>query len=716
MRIRKLGFQKTKTIIFLVISGFLLIIDIISLVKLRFFSTPASPEFIEIRNVIFLGYLLYLFYFSSTLKDSKNVFWLLLGLISFETVFNLLVKGILFMNFTSTLILSVFGIAFSLKSIFGFNIGIWLRKLKPVHVFILLVLIYFFSYFYFGGFKSQLELYKTPYNVLGDEVKTWLLGGYDQSAYFRMTKRIISGEWFGGEFAGDYRYGLGYPVLGAIFYHAYPANPFLPVNLLIYSVSFLLFYKVLSKKLGVAYALAATLLQATQSDLVNYNEWYMREAIFPVNNIIPLLVSFVYFYFTLGRKLSAKKIFISGLLLGLVFAARYGDIIYFTPLIIFLILNDGVAIRSILPRLLLFSSGFLLVAAPVLWSHYLFFGNPFHTYFTYAFDRNGIYFHPFDLETNLTKFVEMFLFPFINIADSGRNVSSFLSPMVYAILLPFGVIYLFRKEKWAAVASLAFVVSNILYFTSTEAVSAVQIKFDSLRYFIPTLPFIALFSFSGLKLLLRSEGVFDLGNGNSPLHKNSQNKQDDNLLTTDLLGRSRKSKHVIPVVCSTAFIISWAMSIGSLVDKDFINKMRNFITGNFSAEISYKGHDTDVVTFQGFPNYGSDGKDDLSFEVDFKSLYPFSLYSVKVEETGGDRFWDTLKESSLGVGLINRFGNNITYRSGDEWRYKMYYLTGAKRVTVSIPYEDINPTTEKFLNFVFNTSRGSIEKSISFRI
>ena len=114
---------------------------------------------------------------------------------------------------------------FSLSKI-GIHIDIIFRKHKNTILFIsvLLAIIWFNLYYYDAG-------------VFRDNIPAFM-GYSDQNSYYRMINSLVSGT-FG---RSDYYYGLGYPMLGAVFYHLYENDPLFYVNFICYIIIIIYLY------------------------------------------------------------------------------------------------------------------------------------------------------------------------------------------------------------------------------------------------------------------------------------------------------------------------------------------------------------------------------------------------------------------------------------------------------------------------------------------
>ncbi|MBF0441480.1 MAG: hypothetical protein HQK54_06220 [Oligoflexales bacterium] len=333
--------------------------------------------------------------------------------------------------------------------------------------------------------------------------------GWDQGIYVEMARRIWASEWFDD---GGYSYSIGYPFLGSLFYGVMPDHPFLILNLFFYLISIFCFYKTMicftgskTASFGFAFWLG------TQSVILNFNDFFLNVMIRSWSNIPPIAVSFIMLYIIMTKPVVSNGLMsLMSFLWGLVFACRYGDIIYFIPLMISLFLkyDNSKRLRSVLPsRVFACVFGVSIIVIPVLISHKMYYGGYFENYLTQyvrAVPLDHV-FHPFEFKIHFLKILDGFFFPFLS--EPGANFPSYLSPMPFVIFLPLGV-YVFWKrhsKKMDVLLVGLFVAANILYFTSSEAVGATAaIRWEILRYYAPSLPVIGFFSFYGISIWINS--------------------------------------------------------------------------------------------------------------------------------------------------------------------------------------------------------------------
>lgn len=541
--------------------------------------------------------------------------------------------------------------------------------------------IYLFSVWITDGFT-------TPYakNVLRQEISTWFLSGWDQSCYYKMTQQIASGEWFPQGYKSGYYYGLGYPLLASIFYYVYPANPFLLLNISLFIGAAVLFYRTSQSQSSNLLAFIATFLLLTQTPINNWSKDFMLTNIMPWTNIISVMASLLFLYYLFGKKSRNNRVyFLLGLTYGLLFATRYGDILYFLPLAIAILIKDiplvinFLNLKRVITRGLFFSLGTLLLLIPTLISHKVFYGDYLTTYLEFAVTgpRKTFFSALFDLRVHFFKFLELFLYPDIAANESYR-LSGMLASIPIVLLFFYGLKLSFKEDKLVTVLCGMFMLTNIVFFTATGATSAIQIKYYCLRYFTPILPFLVFFSFKGITHAVRYS--------NSSIGTNV--------------------KWGVSIFCMSFLVLF------SLTDKP-IYILRSWIRPPVTLDVDYTGK-KDFAAKKAAPNLVKDGEDDLQFDLKIKSFYP--IYVIRTTAVALDQNGETWVTSRYklksdknlwGVGLLNPYGKELAYKyTGDNHIYENFFLPKDKDLKAFLP--TAHEITGR-IKFTIETNRGRIE-------
>jgi len=645
-------------------------------------------EVVLFRNVglVLLSVSLAYKYFASPKRENKSCYGVLLFFLILEIFIMLLFHATF-----STHAISGMIIAFT-SAMYAFN-ELCSRQAsktsmlkcilsKDYMVIPLFVGFYLGGYYYFGGYNTF-----NAKSVLGDTIGMPLLGGWDQSAYYRMTKNIASGAWFPNGYGSGYFYGLGYPILAVPFFNIIKSNPYLLPNLILYVGVLYAVYKTLLRWVEVPIAFIAVVLLGLQSVLLNWSVPYMRLTVMPWNNSVSLFVSAIFIYVLFTRCLLKPVHLLSlGLLYGWVFASRYGDVIFFFPLVLYFVIHDkSFAINNIIRRGLFFTSGVLLIALPVLYSHKLFYGHYLDTYLKFATSRGTFFPALGDLRIQFFKFVEVFLFPWTG-GEVRIGVEGLLASMGYVTFIVYGI-YELIKHKWYAetFVSLLFVIANIIYFTATGSVSARHIKYDGLRYFSPIIPVLVFYSFYGISSFVAKS-------------------------------QSHVFRPVLALFLVLTVFLAGAHAINS--QKTLQGMRKGLANSEVEVVATFNNSNTDAVTKNKHPNYGKDGSYDYVFSVEFKSRFPLMLYrSTRIVFLDKkDLVWTNGRKNQnrWGIGIINDVKKNVMYtKHGDQFFYNNYYLSASKKISMIIPVPE--PLSGRF-RFVINTSHGTFERVVNVKV
>lgn len=551
---------------------------------------------------------------------------------------------------------------------------------KDIFVIISFALLYFLIVWLSNGFSSPY-----PKNALGEEISTWFLSGWDQSCYYKMTEQIASGQWFPKGYSSGYRYGLGYPLLASLFYPIYNSNPFLILNLIFFIAIALLFKKTTEPYFSSIAVFAITFLLLTQTPISNLSKRFMLTGIVPWTNIIAVFVSSFFLYLLFGLKELNKYIYLfGGIAYGLLFASRYGDILYFLPLAIGLISRDVKSnvnfynnLKQVFINGLIFSLGALLLMIPTLVSHKVFYGDYWTTYLHYAINGPKTTFFPalFDVKVHLYKFLELFIYPYLGTTRSVYRISGILASMPFVLLFLLGIYKFYKRQPLSTLLCLLFVSANFVFFTATGATSAKHIKYQCLRYFAPMIPFLFFFSFWGWNSI--------------------RNLNIKRVRILQLFG-----------------VLSVGIILFCFISDKSVHLIRQSIEPSPALTVTFLGK-ADGATQESTPNLRPDGKLDLQFNLNIECSHPIYISRARaIVLDGKGETWITSRRKRndkklWGIGLRNAYGKELNYQyTGDNYAYGNYYLPDNKELVayLPLPYE-INGR----IKFVIETSLGRIE-------
>jgi len=515
------------------------------------------------------------------------------------------------------------------------------NKLSIKQLIIVVFFMYVFALIYFNVFRQGQEI-----SLLGDPINTWVLSGWDQSAYYRMVLQIVDGTWFFGGYNDGYRYPIGYPLLSVLGYYIYSDNPFLAINITLYISTIILVYISLGRVTNKSIALIAILFLGLQSPILSIDDNFMRSMILPYNNIVTIFATSVFLYYLfVSRKIKKFEFLAIGITVGFVLLSRYGDMLFFIIPMLFLSLykSDGSRLSAILMSFC--PVVFFLLSA--LYLNNIFYGD----FFTFYHDFTGkheYWFHPLALKTVFWRFIEVFFLP---VVSANGNIGSLLLPMVYVIFLPLGILTLIKRNYLSEVIIILIImVSNIWYFSSTDAVFGHNIKYDALRYFGPSIIIILFLSFIGIH-------------------------------------------HIVTKSTSKSFVCELTVLSVFFFTIVFLNPIKDTLNGvsMFDFSIDYMGK-SDVVSRTSYPNYGQDGFYDYNFNIAINSFFPVYLKSISVLGPHGGLFISEGIEKNnglWGVGIINEYNKNVKLGWGDNL-YKNSYLDEKKELILSIPIPNEN--------------------------
>lgn len=332
----------------------------------------------------------------------------------------------------------------------------------------------------------------TPFQISAGNLRSryrWF-GCWDQGAYYYMAKRMACGEWFPGGFAGGFYYGPGYPILGVPFYF-WLDNPFLPQMLITYLLVFGLLHRILSRFLrpslalsGLAFLLVGTPLSSPFFGPIMVHTYHL---LIPWNNSLSILASIYFVYLILSDKPKNPVVTacLAGSLFGFVFAARYGDILFLFPLVVYALVRQSNSKREFL-KLSLFGGGMSLIPAMLtLWLHSKYYGKMTLTYLDFA-DLGGYeFFWPTDLPRVIQQVFQVVAFS--DLVSCGRPEMAL--PLL--CVLPVGLLCLLAwpEMKGKHLPGFSVIIISLLaslyYYGSNLACHPWWLEYNCLRYLMP---------------------------------------------------------------------------------------------------------------------------------------------------------------------------------------------------------------------------------------
>lgn len=330
--------------------------------------------------------------------------------------------------------------------------------------------------------------FRTPAGNLQSQYP--FFGWWDQSCYYYMVKRMACWEWFSGGYAGGFYYGPGYPALAAPFYF-WLSNPFLPQMFITYLLVFSLLHRILSHFLCPSLALSGLifLLVSTplSSPFFGHGMLYASYLLIPWNNAIPILggAYFTCLVLTDKSKRPAVTACLIGLLFGLVFAARYGDILYLFPLALYALVRHSDSIGKFLKFSLLTTLASLIPAGLTLYLHSKYYGKMTLTYLNFVDFKGYEFFWPTDFSRVLSQLFHVVVF------SDLVSCSPPEAAMPLLCMLPIGV---FVIMAWPAMKTghrssfhviLFSLLASLYYYGSNLGCNPLWLEHNCLRYLMP---------------------------------------------------------------------------------------------------------------------------------------------------------------------------------------------------------------------------------------
>jgi len=325
--------------------------------------------------------------------------------------------------------------------------------------------------------------YASPYRP-GVSFPRGFYGYYDQGAYLRLA-RVLAHIRLPGR--PEYQFGLGYPVLGAVFSRlGFRGDPFAPVDVLCFGATTGLTV-VLGARAAALFAREHALaLGVAAAGLLLLATGILSMVAIPWNsNIVLTLGVLILVLVTSARPISPAGAAVIGASIGWIFAARYADALFF-----------GIPVAGALvarpPRerrqLVLFGgAAAAAVVGLVLFTQYHAFGNPFTTPYHSHF-RRGLgsdqSLSNYRIGWIPTHFWSTFVTGRLGSARQSGSPILLMFPLLP--LAPIGMVLLARstRDRVRIVWVTAAVASGVsaLFYLAFVAGGAGDIKFGNPRY------------------------------------------------------------------------------------------------------------------------------------------------------------------------------------------------------------------------------------------
>jgi len=309
--------------------------------------------------------------------------------------------------------------------------------------------------------------------------KGWF-GWWDQSQYLNMA-RDMSGFDLKSE---NFFYGVGYPILGALFYGIYPTNPFLVPNLVLYVLTMTLYYRIAGVYLSKESAFIVLLLIMFGTPVTSY-------FVVPWNNITTLVALAVLVYIAVVvDKIKIWHCVIIGLVIGWVFAARYVDAVFLFPFAGYIffkaIRENGVrAAKYFLLSALLF----IVIVGVVLGTHKRVFGGyfktPYHKHLSMTDGGDKISAAAFQVKRAPDHLYSVIFNPhqFHPIEYLQFNIPLLGYSFFFVFSLSGFILQICDKKDWLSGIMLGTLIVSFVFYGSFSATRGSDLKYHCLRYF-----------------------------------------------------------------------------------------------------------------------------------------------------------------------------------------------------------------------------------------
>ncbi|MBN2016433.1 glycosyltransferase [Candidatus Dojkabacteria bacterium] len=292
-------------------------------------------------------------------------------------------------------------------------------------------------------------------------------------------------------------YGLGYPVLAAPFIRLYPKDPFLIPNLSIFVISISLIFCVMRKYLKSGkYAFLGALLLIFATPLLD-------SMIVPWNSTVNVISFAIILYFYFKPKLNYLAWIIIAFCFAWIFSARYVDIVFIAPMLLFLLIKQSANFKSFVLKSLLFCFSFIIFIAPILFVHHRCFGSIFKTPYIYHTTEDNV--SDQDLSRYSLEIVPDSLRT-VFFGDRNYDIWKFRPLFREApifILCPLSLVYLLKRKRLDLLMIVFCMVLSFIFYASFGGFNGGSLQFGCLHYVKMWFPPLVLFTMFSIKEFLQ---------------------------------------------------------------------------------------------------------------------------------------------------------------------------------------------------------------------
>lgn len=328
--------------------------------------------------------------------------------------------------------------------------------------------------------------------------KGWF-GWWDQSQYLLMAQDLSSLRLV----ADHYFYGLGYPLIGVLFYKIYPTNPFLIPNLLLYVVTIILYFKISREYLSEGLSVLTVLLIMWGTQLTEF-------FVVPWNNSVSIFgIGILIYLATVVREIRLVHAISIGIVLGWVFSARYVDIIFLLPIVIYIYLREMSKSWKNIKYLLISICICFIIFCGVFYSHKYAFGSflktPYHLHIQPLSGHSDQSLAAFSLSRIPDHLYSIIINPYqFHYLKYWRLNTPLLGYSFFFILALAGFSYsMFYKRAWVIGVTFLSMIASFAFYGSFTSTRASDLKYHCLRYFAMWYPILSLMAVLALSKLAR---------------------------------------------------------------------------------------------------------------------------------------------------------------------------------------------------------------------
>ena len=327
-------------------------------------------------------------------------------------------------------------------------------------------------------------------------------GWWDQSQYLLIARNLAQFTIV----PSQYLYGLGYPILGALFYNLYPTNPFLIPNLLMYLLTSWVYLHIVRQYLSEELSFLTILLMLWATQLTTF-------FVVPWNNSIAIVGMGILIYLgSVVREIRWTHSIIIGLVIGWVFAARYVDVFFLLPVTLYIYIREFRRLRSQIKFALLSAGVAFGIFCVILYTHQYAFGSffktPYHLHLQpgghsdqslSAFQIYRVPDHLYSLIINPYQFHHL-KYGLLNTPLLGYSFFFIFSLTGFSYLI-------FYRQNWMIAVIFVTMLFSFVFYGSFTSTRASDLKYHCLRYFALWYPLLTLTAVLGISKLVTFSGL-----------------------------------------------------------------------------------------------------------------------------------------------------------------------------------------------------------------